>query len=329
MPTRPKVKPFKDWDSAQTKASVPDSFKAEGDRVKRRAEVAKAAETAASTPETIKDPITREVGEPPAVEPVKSEADDWGQWVAPDEVPPHNKFAADVELAVAAVKARDAHAVKAEAARKAPEIERARLAGEKAKPEDAKRAARDARGEELRRQATVARAKAAPPEPEPFEPTEPTEVVQLREAAEQGGIGRLGPDIYRLTSVVDQVAGRGHFNQSGRTAAAGVLLLARDVAALNLDRELPNRNRIHTRVPLSLATELDDPAAVAWLHQQIRDLRDTPSTSALPLIIVVEPEAEPAELTSLVELAADESVAVVLLGSEDGWEPLSTETASA
>lgn len=296
MPTKP-VKPFQDWKDGGN-SEFEQAWKDEAARVEHRAKAAKAVE---ATPEVIIDPVTRERREAPSglLDTVAA-------------------ITADVAEAKKAVRADEAAATKAMQDDEAAATERARAGAEKI---NAAKAAREARDEELRLAAdAAARAKAAEaPEPEPVERSV---VDDLRDAATDGQIGRLGPDISRVALLVNQAAGLGTFAQDGRSASAGVLTLGREVASLTLTQQLPARADDYERLPLSVALSLDDPAGMAWLAMHVNGIRTTAATAALPMVVVVPPEAAPDDLSGLAKLATDESVAVVLLGDETGWRPI-------
>lgn len=330
MPQSTKPKPFAAF-KASTNAPVPDSFKAEGDRVKRRAEAAKAAEAAAAetTPELITDPITREVREAPAVEPAKPEAAGWGDWKVADEVPPHKKLEEDVAVAVAAIKAQDAEVARAEAVRKAPEVERARLAAEKAKAEEAKRAEREAKDEEVRREvaakATVAIELAQAEALQVTEPRDPTVADHIRDALAEGAIGTLTVGHGQLGPILEELTGTGGFSREGHQARAGVVSIDRDAGALAVRVQLPARNGTFARLAPHVGADLDQAGPLRWLKDQIESVTDTPATEFLPLLVVVGAEAVPQELAGLrvlVSHATDVCVALVADGETPGWQAL-------
>lgn len=163
--------------------------------------------------------------------------------------------------------------------------------------------------------ATAEPAAAEPVEADEVPLNERPVVEQLRHAVDKGQFGRLTTGPGQAQILLEQLTGTGPYARDGFQASAGVLFISRDVQALSLDLMLPGRSRVYERLSLAVATELDTPAGLNWIRLLLDNVRGTPATAALPVLLVILADSVPAD-TSLLRKLADEFTAGIALLSE-------------
>ena len=311
-------------------ADIPayEAFKAEGARIKERAKLA----TAPDAPEPITDPVTGEQRLPPLAEP------EWTVPAAPapapapaDEKPVLEPAQAteweDVGWTVPAAPASPAALVEAAAAEAVKAMKAAEAANQEitqpaARAEAAHRAeAEAAHRTEVERRAPLIAAAIAEAERQAdaeLEQAAAESVVgALRLAVARGQVGRLTVGDGQLASTIAQLVGSGMFARPGHPASAGVLTIDREGGGLGVRVDSPG---MHARYERSAFGSLDDPAALKWARSFVADIRETPRTAVVPVLLLVAESCVPASLEGLSKLADEFTVGVALVSDgEPGW----------